>query len=337
MSDNGNVSQSTNSKKKNGWVGPPTKEWLENRLSKRLCYLLRYGALKEGLHVDDHGFVDIEELRSVNLLREHGLEEVLEEIKTSTSWRKTKRFQWKEEHGKIYVRAQYARRLEKNPCHEDSKVPTLFEHCIQSVITNIEDYDLDDFPDEFIISTMIHRLKRQKKLNNKALQTLLVPALEHVDLEGLYLTNNILKMVWTKCPHIKTLSLMNCGYIMTDNLMSQLVKKLPDLTSLNLARCQHLTDITLKSIKKHSKKLRNINISMVRNFTEACVLDFIISLPGLEQVDMYDVRISTEGRETLAEIGKHRKLKIILYEFHSEEAAQKNPSEMLPNFGQVWY
>lgn len=129
--------------------------------------------------------------------------------------------------------------------------------------------------------------------------------------------------------NLKILMLLNCFF--------NLFQKLPDLTSLNLARCQHLTDITLKSIKKHSKKLRNINMSMVRNFTEACVLDFIISLPGLEQVDMYDVRISTEGRETLAEIGKHRKLKIILYEFHSEEAAQKNPSEMLPNFGQVWY
>ncbi|XP_046559923.1 uncharacterized protein LOC124268943 [Haliotis rubra] len=314
MSENSPVSQSSNSNadKKNGWVGPPTKEWLENRLSKRLCYLLRYGALKEGLHADDQGYVNIEELCTANLLREHSQEEVFEEIKSSTSGRKTKRFQWKEEHGKIYVRAQYARRLEKSPYHEDCKVPTLFETCIQSVLTNIEDYDLDDFPDEFVISTMIHRLKRQKKLNNKALQILLVPTLEHLDLEGLYLTNNILKMVWIKCPNIKTLSLKNCGYIMTDNLMSQLVKKLPNLTSLNLAQCQHLTDITLRSIKKHLKNLRNINISMVRNFTEACVLDFIINLPNLEQVDMYDVRVSSEGRQTLAEIGKDRTLKIVL-------------------------
>ena len=71
---------------------------------------------------------------------------------------------------------------------------------------------------------MIRRLKLQKKLNRANLFALLVPTLEHVDLEGMYLTEAILKRVWMQCPHLRTLGLKDCGYLMTDNLMERLLK-----------------------------------------------------------------------------------------------------------------
>ena len=71
---------------------------------------------------------------------------------------------------------------------------------------------------------MLNRLARQKKLNNASLKVLLVPALEHLNLEDVYLTQNTLRIVCVQCPHLKSLSLRNCGYIVTDNVLSQLSK-----------------------------------------------------------------------------------------------------------------
>lgn len=71
---------------------------------------------------------------------------------------------------------------------------------------------------------MIHRLKRQKKLSLKSLQALLVATLTRLDLEGIFLTNNILRTVWTQCPDLVAVSLKNCGYIVTDTVLVQFIK-----------------------------------------------------------------------------------------------------------------
>jgi len=71
---------------------------------------------------------------------------------------------------------------------------------------------------------MIHRLKRQKKLNNNTLRHLLVPALEHLDLDNTYVTEGTLKVIWSSCPHLRVLSLKDCGYLITDNIMEQMLK-----------------------------------------------------------------------------------------------------------------
>lgn len=73
-------------------------------------------------------------------------------------------------------------------------------------------------------SKMIHRLKRQKKLNNSTLRQLLVPILEHLDLDGVYVTEGTIKLIWRSCPNLKVISLKDCGYVSTDNLMEQLLK-----------------------------------------------------------------------------------------------------------------
>lgn len=73
-------------------------------------------------------------------------------------------------------------------------------------------------------SKMIQKMKRQSKLNNAALRQLLVPALEHLDLSGVYITDSTLKLVWRNCSNLRVLSLKDCGYIMTDSIIEQLVK-----------------------------------------------------------------------------------------------------------------
>lgn len=136
----------------------------ECRLSKRLCYILRYGAVKEGLDVLHGGFVDLDKLMSLNMMKHHSLEEVVQEIDTSTSHRGAKRFESKTENGKTLVRACFSRNLELSTYHEGSMVPTLLANCLDYVASNINMYDLEDFPDEYLINKMIHRLKRQKKI-----------------------------------------------------------------------------------------------------------------------------------------------------------------------------
>lgn len=73
-------------------------------------------------------------------------------------------------------------------------------------------------------SKMIQKMKRQSKLNNAAFRQLLVPALQHLDLSGVYITDSTLKLVWKNCPNLRVLSLKDCGYIVTDSIMEQLVK-----------------------------------------------------------------------------------------------------------------
>lgn len=74
-------------------------------------------------------------------------------------------------------------------------------------------------------SRMIFQLKRKKKLNTKNLKTLLVPVLEHLDLSSdVYVTQGILKAMWTNCPNLRVLNLKNCGYIITDNILETLFR-----------------------------------------------------------------------------------------------------------------
>ncbi len=71
---------------------------------------------------------------------------------------------------------------------------------------------------------MIHKLKRQKRLTNTALQGLLGPHIESLDLDGTYITEGSLKIIMRQCPNLKQLNLKECGYLMTDQLVQQLVK-----------------------------------------------------------------------------------------------------------------
>ncbi|XP_062588055.1 F-box and leucine-rich repeat protein 13-like [Saccostrea cucullata] len=308
----------------------------DDRLSKRLCYILRYGALKEGLKLYHGDFVELDQLLELELMRHNSKEEVIHEVDISLSHRNAKRFERKEENGKIYVRACFCRNFEENPCHEGSRVPRLTESCVQYICTNLNDYDLEDFPDEHLVSKMIQKMKKQSKLNSAALRQLLVPVLEHLDLSGVYVTESTLRLVWRNCPNLRVLSLKDCGYLMTDSVMEQLVKKLPHLESLSLCACKHLTDRAAKALCKHAKNLRELNLSWISTISEAAIIDLMTNCPQLMFLDIYDHNISKDGRSIIADIARQRKMKIVLKGLTDLEIAPENPCSLLPNFGKVW-
>ncbi|KAL3857399.1 hypothetical protein ACJMK2_012074 [Sinanodonta woodiana] len=131
----------------------------QERLRKRLCYLLRYGAMKEGLKVYDGGYVALDDAMKLHLMKWNREEEVMHEVKTSLSSRGTKRFQEMEKDGRTYIRAAYYRMFERNPCHEATNVPTLLETSLEFVTSNIEMYDLQNFPDEYLIRKLLMKGK----------------------------------------------------------------------------------------------------------------------------------------------------------------------------------
>ncbi|KAL5017355.1 hypothetical protein ScPMuIL_006944 [Solemya velum] len=261
--------------------------------------------------------------------------EVLALIETSTSHRGASRYEKKQEYGRTYVRASFSRNLEKNPYHEGTKVHTLLDRCLQQVMSNLTAYDLEDFPDEHLISMMILRLKREKKMNSTNLRQLLVPTLEHLDLYGIYVTEGILKAVYTRCPDLRVLSLMGCGYVVTDNVAILLLKKLPKLESVNFSECKHLTDRTVQAICKHDNT-KQLNLTFTPNITEGALMTMIDSCPHLNHLDIFDKRISPEGRKLMVESARKKGLKIVLKGLSDKDIAPDNPCMMLPNFGKVW-
>lgn len=317
-------------------TNPKTNDEKECRLSKRLCYILRYGALKEGLEISEGGFVDVSQMMGLDMMKYHSLEDVLQEVETSISHRGAKRFESKMENDKTLIRACFCRNFELSTYHEGSNVPTLLANCLDHITSNINMYDLEDFPDEYLINKMIHRLKRQKKLNNSTLRQLLVPILEHLDLDGVYVTEGTIKLIWRSCPNLKVISLKDCGYVTTDNLMEQLLKNLPSLESINLCACKHLTDRTLKALCRYSKNLRQLNLSWIRTMSEKAIIDLMIKCTQLKHLDIYDHKISPEGRRCMVDIAKPQGLTVVLKGLNDQEVAPANPCLMLPNFGLTW-
>ena len=58
------------------------------------------------------GFIEVKEVMSVSMMQHHTEEEVLQEVRSSTSHRNTKRFEMKDENGKIYIRSNFGRNFE---------------------------------------------------------------------------------------------------------------------------------------------------------------------------------------------------------------------------------
>ncbi|RUS79287.1 hypothetical protein EGW08_012942 [Elysia chlorotica] len=302
------VDQNHNSDHPRDWE----KEESMKRLSKRLAYLLRYGAVKEGLNVDDNGYVELEDLCGAHLLRSHSKAEVLEAIQSSTSYRHTKRYDCRERNGQIYVRAAYLRNFEKNPFHSNTKVKTLFESSMTSILDNLDDYDLQDFPDENTLRMMIRRLKQEKKLTSKALRVLLAPTVTRLDLEGVYLTNNTLRLVWTQCPHLQAVSLKDCGYIITDSTLANFTKNLPGLQRLNLCQCSHLTNKSLATLAKNLPKLHTLHMTRVPALTPKGVVDFLQKSLSIKNLDVYYLRTTPEEYKCLVETAKSKGVTLVL-------------------------
>jgi RNA:NAD 2'-phosphotransferase (TPT1/KptA family) len=147
---------------------------IKEKLSKRLSYILRYGASKEGLKIHDGGFVKLNELLEIPMLKNNPVwqnnnenddfksvrrfnfqELLMEELKTSTSHRKISRFELKEINNETFVRATYGRKFTRSPFHDDSKVERLLEISLNYIVKNINNYDFEGFKDEYLIKSVI--------------------------------------------------------------------------------------------------------------------------------------------------------------------------------------
>lgn len=286
----------------------------KRKLGKRLAYILRYGAVREGLDVKDGGYVSLPQMMQVPLLHKDKLEDIMLTISKSRNRRGEPRFEMKKDKGVVYVRA-VERKMETNPCHEGTKVLRLMDQCLGVICKNIQLYDLSHFPDDYLLGHMIHKLKRDGKLTTRAMQTLLCPALSRLDLESVYVTTATMKAIMKQCPNLKELSLKSCGYIVTDHLLQQLFKNVNQLEKLNLTACFHITDLTLHAISKNLNQLKELNLSMVNNITEDGILKLVQKCEKLIWLDIFEFRkFSYKGRVNLTKIASSRGMTVLLNE-----------------------
>ena len=62
----------------------------------------------------------------------------------------------------------------------------------------------------------------------------------------------------------------------------------------------------------------------------------MIKCTQLKHLDIYDHKISPEGRRCMVDIAKPRGLTVVLKGLNDQQVAPANPCLMLPNFGLTW-
>ncbi|XP_071848697.1 uncharacterized protein [Apostichopus japonicus] len=280
------------------------------KLSKRLAYILRYGARKEGLTVSEKGFVDIDELMTLDLMKDYSVDEIKREISISISASGKKRFQMKTDGKDVSVRASYRRRFEPNPFHDGTQVTRLTEFCLCYICKHIEDYCLEDFPDEYLVREIIHKMKRDKKLSNKALLNLVGPGLELLDLEGSFITEKTLNIVKQQGYNLKSLSLKGAGYLLTDHNFVPLIKKLGHLETLDISGCSHLTSVSFSSIPRALPSLRRVLMSNLPNLSETDILVVMNESQNLKYLQLYgnDEQLTRGAITGILGLGKEKRI-----------------------------
>lgn len=124
----------------------------KQKIGKCLAYLLRYGALKDNLTVLPGGFVKLADvMNSPLMINNRNKRYLMDVIESSLSYRDIKRFELKEFDKELYVRATYNRRFERCEFHEGTQVRRLFYTGLNFVADNIDLYDFDGFPDNYIV------------------------------------------------------------------------------------------------------------------------------------------------------------------------------------------
>ena len=114
-------------------------------------------------------------------------------------------------------------------------------------------------------------------------------------------------------------------------------QKLPKLESLTVAGCKHLTDKTLKACVKHGNNLKQLNLSWIRSFTDAGLLDLVVNCEQLQYLDIFDVKLGETVKPVLIEAVRQRGITLVLKGLKESDpdVTLENPSEMLPNFGKT--
>ena len=80
----------------------------------------------------------------------------------------------------------------------------------------------------------------------------------------------------------------------------------------------------------HLPNLIHLNAAGISALSEQAILNLVTKCPKLKHLDIFDNRnLSTEGRETLAEIVRQRDITIVLRGLTDSDGAQENPSTVL--------
>ncbi|CAD5125990.1 DgyrCDS14171 [Dimorphilus gyrociliatus] len=283
-----------------------------NKTSRKLTYLLRHGAVKEGLVIYGDGYVRLEDIMSLSLMKLTSWEDVKHTIKESTSFSGHRRFEEKIENDEMFVRASYGRYFERSPFHEGTKVIRLLERCLDYLLVNVQQYDFENFPDEYLINELIRRRKLKRRLNNKDLSSLLALTLEHLDLSGVYITEKTIKIILSKSPNIKFFSLDNCDFFLNDHFVERLLRGLPLLRNLNLANAKSLTDRSLYNISKYLKYINFLNIRGIENFTAEGLVHLVANNPNIDVIDAFSTKVFDEEHiDTFRLLLKNRKTCLI--------------------------
>ena len=108
------------------------------QISKSLSYLLRHAALKEGLAIDDGGFIAFDELKNHKRLRSHKIteEQVLNIVKNCA---KQRFFAERREDGKLYIRANQGHSIEVHVQMEKVESPEAIPLVIHGTYTKFWD------------------------------------------------------------------------------------------------------------------------------------------------------------------------------------------------------
>jgi len=253
------------------------------RLNRRLLYILRYGASKLGLKVSQRGFVLLDDLMDLHLMRHDNADQVLHVMKGSMSCITGKcRFEIKELENKVMVKAADGRIMEPTVNHHDSNVKRLLNISIEQICKNIKLYDFEDFPDEFLMRRIFMQLKHENRLTNTIMKSLISSSMERYDFTDIYITESTLRLICTRCKQLKELCLGGSSYLLTDSLVRLIAKNLGQLSNLNLRSCDSVTDVSLQALMKFKTPLKILNLSFCSKVTLSGIENFIRDCSSLQ-------------------------------------------------------
>lgn len=241
----------------------------------KLTYLLKRGVIKEGLKVHVGGYVDLDELISVRLFHDVSKEQVLQVLANAKSNNGEKKFQIENKLGSTMVRCRQGRKFEASSHHKDSRVMRLVDLCLNLICSKIKEYDMEDFPDTYLLDKMFMRLKHERKLTNAALKSLISSNVECFNFHHILVTPKTIRLLCQRCPHLKSLNLRKCGYGVSDHTASVLAKGLPYIEDLNLSSCNLLSNATLEIFLKRKTPLKFLSISHCPKFTKSGIARFV--------------------------------------------------------------
>ena len=188
-----------------------------------------------------------------------------------------------------YIRAQYGHSFPLNGVGynypladglEYGRIPSLLEYALHSVVKNIKrfppDMNLGQYiPDAYLLQLIFETLKLEYSsastattstsspppvtcsISNPLIKLFLIPEMEVLNLQGILVSNSLLKLIGINCNKLVTLNLRGCFTDMTDTNFQFLLRKIAassggkaKLQNLDIGDCKNITDKGLEQIGK---------------------------------------------------------------------------------------